>query len=479
MKKLIFAMFALALTATTFVSCEDVPAPYVTPTDSGDDDDPTIGQEAKGTGTLADPYNSVAANRACAALGTGNTSTSDVYIKGVIREIKESYTSTYGNATFYIADNSTDSTFYVYRAYYLGNKKFTDSDKQIEVGDTVVICGKITNYSGTYETAQNSAYLYSLNGKTGSGDPVTPSGDQPTGEGTQASPYNYLAALNAASTLEQGQTTSDTYYIKGKISQIKYTFSAQYGTATYYITDNGSTNDNQFYIYGCRYFNNQKWADGNTQINVGDDVVVCAKLTNYNGVLETSGAYLISLNGKTGDGGGETGGDGGTVTSDDIVNGKTGSVSLDTNKYGTQSTTDESTWYSWTAGGTSYKGVKICISEGTNGTGIQMQGNASDAAKQGFLFNSTAFSKEISKITFKFTTLPTSKYDPSYTVYAGSEAHPTATAVTRTSTTNESGEKYKTYTETYDLSSYNCKYFTLSNNTVGALYISSIEVTLK
>jgi len=36
----------------------------------------------------------------------------------------------------------------------------------LKVGDEVIILGNITNYNGTYETAQGKNYLYSLNGKT-------------------------------------------------------------------------------------------------------------------------------------------------------------------------------------------------------------------------------------------------------------------------------------------------------------------------
>lgn len=45
--------------------------------------------------------------------------------------------------------------------------------------------------------------------------------------------------------------------------------------------------------------------------------------------------------------------------------------------------------------------------------------------------------------------------------------------------TNEVSGDYKTYTETFDLSAQNVKYFTLFNNKAGALYIEKIIITLK
>ena len=59
MKKIARLMTALALMAFAFTSCEDVPSPFgsVAPPSQ----DPGTEIEAKGSGTLADPYNVQAA----------------------------------------------------------------------------------------------------------------------------------------------------------------------------------------------------------------------------------------------------------------------------------------------------------------------------------------------------------------------------------------------------------------------------------
>ena len=123
-----------------------------------------------------------------------------------------------------------------------------------------------------------------------------------TGSGTLSDPFNAVAANDLASTLEVGQVTDESYYIKGKISSIRYTFSEQYGTATFYISDDGAES-NQFYIYATYFLENKSWVEGNTQIKVGDDVIICGKLTNYNGTYETASkeSYIYSLNGETSD----------------------------------------------------------------------------------------------------------------------------------------------------------------------------------
>jgi len=122
-----------------------------------------------------------------------------------------------------------------------------------------------------------------------------------TGDGTLANPFTPEDANLLASTLDNGELT-DLVYVKGKISSIKYTFSAAYGTATFFISEDGTTEGSQFQCYAVYYLENKSWVDGNTQIAVGDDVIIYGKLTNYNGnTPETASkeAYIYSLNGVT------------------------------------------------------------------------------------------------------------------------------------------------------------------------------------
>ena len=87
--------------------------------------------------------------------------------------IKEEYGTQYGNGTFYISDDGTSNNqFYVFRALYLNNEKYTEGKEQLHVGDEVVVYGSVTNYMGnTPETVQGDAYLYSLKcNYTGGGD---------------------------------------------------------------------------------------------------------------------------------------------------------------------------------------------------------------------------------------------------------------------------------------------------------------------
>lgn len=130
--------------------------------------------EAKGSGTLDDPFNPVAANNYATSLGSDVKSDKDVYVKGKISRVVEKYGTQFGNATFYISeDGSQSNEFYVFRALYLNNEKYASGDN-INVGDEVIVCGKVVNYKGnTPETVQNEAYLYSLNSAGSGGGETT------------------------------------------------------------------------------------------------------------------------------------------------------------------------------------------------------------------------------------------------------------------------------------------------------------------
>ena len=91
------------------------------------------------------------------ALNSGETTPDQYIFSGEVDELKDISTS-FGNLTFYIKDEA-GNRFYVYRAMYLDNKKYTESDPAIEIGDMIEITGQITNYNGTIETPQGAAYV--------------------------------------------------------------------------------------------------------------------------------------------------------------------------------------------------------------------------------------------------------------------------------------------------------------------------------
>lgn len=307
MKKLMYSLLAMALTAMTFSSCEDVPMPYDMPT--ADNDTTSTTTTPSGSGTQDDPFNVAAAQDYITA---GENLDQAVYVKGKIVSVQEIDTS-YGNATYYISDDGTTTNqLEVYRGYALGNKHFS-SDDEIKAGDEVIVYGKLVNYSGTYEFTQGN-YIYSLNGSTGE-DSGSGSTTEPSGEGTEASPYN---VAKAQSIIAAGSYTSDKVYISGTISKIDE-ISTDYGNATYYISDDGTTTG-QLEVYRGYYLNGDKFTS-ESQIKVGDQVVIYGALTSYSGTPEvTTGSQIISLNSGSNNNGGsdEEGGESITAAATDM-----------------------------------------------------------------------------------------------------------------------------------------------------------------
>lgn len=296
-------MLVALMTAFTFTSCEDVPAPYDIP--NGGNGGETTTEVAEGNGTVDSPYNPLAVVQYIKSLEAGVNSSNYVYIKGIVSSTKE-ISAQFGNASFYIsADGTTTGTqFYVYRVKGLGNKNIA-SDDEVKVGDEVIICAKVVNYGGnTPETVQGEGYIYALNGKTEGG--TTPSTGQATGDGSKDDPFNSVAANQMASKLASGAKTDKQYYIKGKVVSVKEAFSAQYGNASFYISDDGKA-EGQFLVFRTLYLGNEKWTEDKPNVAVGDEVVVCGSLTNYMGnTPETvqGETYLVSL--KSNGGGTET-----------------------------------------------------------------------------------------------------------------------------------------------------------------------------
>lgn len=110
-----------------------------------------------------------------------------------------------------------------------------------------------------------------------------------TGKGTAEDPYT---AADANTLIAAGITPSNVY-VKGIISGIKEV-STDYGNATYCISEDGTTT-NQFTIFRGYSTDGNKFT-ATDEIHVGDEVVVCGTLVNYNGTYEmTSGSKITSL----------------------------------------------------------------------------------------------------------------------------------------------------------------------------------------
>ena len=131
---------------------------------------------------------------------------------------------------------------------------------------------------------------------------------EPTGDGTLENPFNVAAALEYVNNLGADEESPTNVYIKGKVVTVTEEYTTSYGNGTYYISDDG-TNKNQFYVYRALYLGNKNFANGNTQIQEGDEVIICGKVVNFKGTTPETvqkKAFLYSLNGVTAGGGGSS-----------------------------------------------------------------------------------------------------------------------------------------------------------------------------
>lgn len=92
-------------------------------------------------------------------------------------------------------------------------------------------------------------------------------GEEP--KGSEENPYTPSEAYEAATT-----TAVPNVYVKGIVSAITTPFSSQHGNVTYTLSDDGTTNGNQFTVY-------RGTADDANTVAVGDGMIVKGSLINY------------------------------------------------------------------------------------------------------------------------------------------------------------------------------------------------------
>ncbi len=312
-----------------------------------------------------------------------NTANTNMYFKltGTVSKFNAQYCS------FDLTDAS--GTIYVYS---VANK--ADWSSKISNGGTVTLAGKYAFYQAKEQHEVVEAQILSFEGEGGGqgGDST------PKGTGTLADPYNPAAAAAAVKDLtwtsNQDYQTTDVVYVKGKIASIAnngtFTGGGTYGNASFYISEDGSS-EGTFYVFRTLYLGNKKYESGQTDIKVGDEVVICGKLMNYHGntpETEAGSSYLYSLNGKTDDGGG--GGDGQSAGGGSVV---TGNVETITFKNCGLSNAEKYP----TINGTK---VKVTFGDGGNDGRYYNLGDGIRIYSNGYV--QIASEKEITKIVYTF-----------------------------------------------------------------------------
>ena len=252
--------------------------------------------EAKGTGTEADPFNSVAANNLATSLGSGEVSDKEYYIKGKIQEIKDQFAAQFGNATFYIADDENSQKFLIFRTYYFGGEKWKEGDGQLKIGDEVVVCAKLINYMGNTPETNQGGKLISVNGKTsiegGSETPDTPS----TTEGISVNGLT-VTLTNSGATAGKSLKVEDLSTLKLDANPTEFTLS----DGTIFKLDPNGNKTKPAYNEKAKelriYANNIMTITGSK--NIAKIILTCTHDNNKNTDCVGNETATIKFSGKT------------------------------------------------------------------------------------------------------------------------------------------------------------------------------------
>ena len=250
-------------------------------------------------------------------------STTEAYVKGVIVSV-DSYNSQYKSITYWISDDGTENgKMQVYSGKGLNGADFA-AKTDLNKGAIVVVKGKLKKFmqSGTAKPEINSgSQIISIENNGGS-EPTTQ-----TVVGSIDNPVTVAAALAAVDALAEGATSTEWYYVKGKVKSIKTAADkiAQYKNIDYYITDDGN---NEIQIYRGKNLNNTDFTSAD-QLKVDDEVIVFGQLMKYKNANTgaivpemAEGSYLVKTSNTGGGGGGNEqggGGQGGEVSGNTIT----------------------------------------------------------------------------------------------------------------------------------------------------------------
>ena len=248
------------------------------------------------------PETAITVDRALELIGEladGAKSTSNYYIKGTVTkaEIGNSGISVYyKNATFNMGD------LVVFRAKGLKNTDVTNEDF-LKVNDEVVVYGQLQKYVKNEVTTPQVAqggYIYSINGETEPNPDDQPKEPTIDGGTTPETAITVAAAVEAINTMKDGQTTQNSYYVKGVVLSVTEISTAN-GNATFVMADEeGATVT--LTVFRAKGLENKNITE-EEYVQDGDEVIVYGKLQRYvkDNVMtpELSSGYIYELNGQT------------------------------------------------------------------------------------------------------------------------------------------------------------------------------------
>ena len=202
--------------------------------------------------------------------GYNGGKTTEIYnITGIVTSIKKAWDPAYNNMEVYLSDDVNGTTsILVYRL-----------STQVEVGDKIVVTGKLGYYNGSAQVAQG-ATAEIIGKETLPEDPSTPS--TPAADST----LTIAQALAYADTFEHNTYSEGKYYVVGEITEV---YNTQYGNMKIKDADG-----NILTVYGTYS------ADGKTRYDAletkpvaGDTIKVYGILGKYNTTLQMKNGWII------------------------------------------------------------------------------------------------------------------------------------------------------------------------------------------
>lgn len=313
-----------------------------------------VDEDPNAPGTVNNPY-TVAQARSAIDAGTGVTG---VYAKGIVSKIVTPFNSQFGNITYNISEDGTESAeLQAYRGFDKDGAWFTSAD-DVQVGDEVIIFGNLKKHNDTYEfDANNQRYWYNRPDNLVSAPVFNPEGGIFTEAqtvtitcATEGADIYYIKSFNDPDTkytgpiainetthlkaiakkgdvasvateadyvivdaYGHGTTAEDAFTVNEAITFIeglsKYTTpmdvyvsgivsqvdSYGNGNITYWISDDGETTK-QMEVYRGYGLNGEQFKSVD-DLQVGDEVTVCGKVKMYNTTPEfDANSKLVAFN---------------------------------------------------------------------------------------------------------------------------------------------------------------------------------------
>lgn len=237
----------------------------------------------------------------CNALADNAYSVETYAVTGYITEVNGEPSR--NQQIFWMADTKDGGK--VFNAFYAN---LPEGVERFVVGSKVTVTGKLFKFvkegATTVTPEMKNADVTIIEVGGGTVTPDQPVEGTPAGTGVESDPYNVAGALAYIQTLSAEDKPEALVYTKGVISEVVKL--GESGSIRFKMHDKNV--NNSLLVFYCNNLGNVPFK-AQTDLKVGDEVIVCGKVVNYGGNTPeyNAGAYLVSLNGKTeGEGGGST-----------------------------------------------------------------------------------------------------------------------------------------------------------------------------